>query len=272
MGKSQSADDDVSESIGAGGAAVEAVKKINLSRRKIRRRQIGAVGGRPPRDDRLIVTAIWYVMRTGCPWRDVPGHYGSWSSIYTRWRRWTASGLWHRLLARLARGAKGTLRHLDCSHIKLHQDGTNPPGGQLAQAIGRTKGGLNTKLAAVADQHGRAVAVALAPGPQHDLHAVAPLRRCLRHHRVVADKGFDSDAFRAELRSQHSRCCIPPRKGRKSPARFHRGYYTHRHHIENFFGRIKKFRRISTRYEKLAATFLAFVQFAAALDWLTHRV
>ena len=65
------------------------------------------------------------------------------------------------------------LRHLDCSHIKLHQDGANPAGGQLAQAIGRTKGGLNTKLAAVVDQHGRAVAVTLAPGPQHDLLAVA---------------------------------------------------------------------------------------------------
>ena len=219
-----------------------------------------------------MVTAIWYVLRTGCPWRDVPAQYGSWSSVYTRWRRWTASGLWHRLLARLARGAKGRLRHLDCSHIKLHQDGANPRGGQLAQAIGRTKGGLNTKLAAVVDQHGRAVAVALAPGPQHDLLAVTPLRRCLRRHRVVADKGFDADAFRADLRTQHSRCCIPPRQGRRQPARFHRGYYRHRHHIENFFGRIKKFRRICTRYEKLATTFLAFVLFAAALDWLTHRV
>jgi transposase len=219
-----------------------------------------------------MVTAMWFVMRTGCPWRDVPAQYGSWSSIYTRWRRWTASGLWHRLLARLARGAKGRLRHLDCSHIKLHQDGANPPGGQLAQAIGRTKGGLNTKLAAVADQHGRAVAVALAPGPQHDLLAVAPLRRSLRRHRVVADKGFDADAFRADLRAQHSPCCIPPRQGRRHPARFHRGYYRHRHHIENFFARIKKFRRISTRYDKLATTFLAFVLFAAALDWLTHRV
>jgi transposase len=161
---------------------------------------------------------------------------------------------------------------LDCSHIKLHQDGANPAGGQLAQQIGRTKGGLNTKLAAVVDQHGRAVALALAPGPQHDLLAVDPLRPQLRRHRVVADKGFDADGFRASLRKQRSTCCIPPRKRRRQPARFHRGYYRHRHHVENFFGRIKKFRRISTRYEKLAGTFLAFVRFAAALDWLTHKV
>ena len=46
----------------------------------------------------------------------------------------------------VAQEATGELRHLDCSHIKLHQHGANPPGGQLAQAIGRSKGGLNTKL------------------------------------------------------------------------------------------------------------------------------
>src|SRR3954470_7551922 len=106
-----------------------------------------------------MVTAIWYVLRTGCPWRDVPEQFGPWSSVYTRWRRWCATGLWDKLLAMLARAAQGELRHLDCSHIKLHQDGTNPAGGQARQAIGRTKGGINTKLAAVVDAQGRAVAL-----------------------------------------------------------------------------------------------------------------
>jgi transposase len=249
---------------------VEATKKINRARAKTRRWQLR--GGRPPKDDRIVVTAIWYVLRTGCPWRDVPERYGPWGSIYTRWRRWCASGLWPRLLQRLARRARGALRHLDCSHIKLHQDGANPPGGQAAQAIGRTKGGLNTKLAAVVDRHGRAVAVCLAPGPHHDLHAVEPLLPAVRQQRLVADKGFDADSFRERLRHQHTQCCIPPRRGRHQPARFHRGYYRCRHHVENFFARIKKYRRVGTRYDKLAATFLAFVLFAAVLDWLTHEV
>ena len=220
----------------------------------------------------MVVTAIWYVLRTGCPWRDIPRCYGPWGSIYTRWRRWCASGLWHRVLKRLARRAQGTLRHLDCSHVKLHQDGANPRGGQAAQAIGRTKGGLNTKLAAIVDQHGRAVAMSLAAGPRHDLHAVSPLLPALRRHRCVADKGFDADAFRHQLRRQQTSCCIPPRRRRRHPSRFHRGYYRCRRRVENFFGRIKKHRRISTRYEKLAATFFAFVQLAAILDWLAHRV
>jgi len=219
-----------------------------------------------------VVTAIWYVLRVGCPWRDLLERYGPWGSIYTRWRRWSAGGLWQRLLQRVARRAQGTLRHLDCSHIKFHQDGANPSGGQAAQAIGRTKGGLNTKLAAVVERHSRAVDICLAPGPQHDLHAVAPLLPIVRRHRLVADNGFDADSFREGLHLQRTRCCIPPRCGRLQPAKFHRGYYRCRHHVENFFYRIKKYRRVGTRYEKLAETFLAFVQLAATLDWLTPRV
>jgi transposase len=251
---------------------VEAAKKINLSRRKTRRGQNGTVGGRPPKEDRPIVTAIWYVLRTGCPWRDVPVEFGPWSSVYTRWRRWCEDGLWARMLALLTRNATGELRHIDCSHIKLHQHGANPPGGQAAQAIGRTKGGLNTKLAAVVDAWGRAVAVSLAPGQRHDLKAMAPLVPALRGKRAVGDKGFDADTFRAILLRSRVRVCLAPRRHRRRSLSFHRGYYCRRHRVENFFCRIKRFRRIATRYEKLTLTFLAFVQFAAVLDWLTYEV
>ena len=218
------------------------------------------------------MTALWYVLRTGLPWRDLPSCYGPWNTVYTRFRRWCANGIWSRVLACLAKGAEGQLRHLDCSHIKLHQHGTNPAGGQNAQAMGRTKGGLNSKLSAVVDRHGRAVALSLAPGPQHDQHAVRPVLSCARGCRIVADKGFDADVFRQRLRDQRTLCCIPPKRGRRQPVRFHRGYYRCRHQIENFFGRIKIHRRISTRYEKLAVTFFAFVLLAAVLDWLTRKV
>ena len=87
-----------------------------------------------------------YVLRVGCPWRDLPSVYGPWSSVYTRWRRWCQCGLWARLLALLARQAQGKLRFLDASHVKVHQDASHPAGGQQNQAIGRTKGGLNTKV------------------------------------------------------------------------------------------------------------------------------
>lgn len=219
-----------------------------------------------------MVTAIWYVLRTGCPWRDVPARFGPWSSVYTRWRRWRVRGLWAKLLAVLARGAVGQLRHVDCSHVKLHQDGSNPVGGQATQAIGRTKGGINTKVAAVVDAHGRAVGLCVAPGPQHDLRAVEPLLATMRGKHAVADRGFDADTFHRTLRLHRARACIRPKRGRAWRHLFHRGYYRRRHRVENFFCRLKRHRRISTRYDKLASSYLAFVQFAAVLDWLTHKV
>ena len=218
-----------------------------------------------------MVAAMFYILRTGVPWRDLPVHFGPWSSVYTRFRRWCAVGLFTRMLALVATGAEGELRYVDCSHIKLHQDGSNPCGGQASQAIGRTKGGINTKLATIVEQHGRAVAVGLAAGQRHDLYAVEPLLHCLRRRRAVADKGFDADTFRARLCRQRTRVCIPPKCSRRWPVAFHRGYYRRRHQIENFFCRIKRHRRISTRYEKLAVTFLGFVQLASVFDWLTHR-
>jgi transposase len=98
----------------------------------------------------------------------------------------------------------------------------------------------------------------------------------LRDKHAVADRGFDADTFHSTLRGAHVRACIRPKRGRAWRHRFHWGYYRRRHRVEYFFCRIKRFRRIATRYDKLATTFLAFVQFAAVLDWFldwfTHKV
>jgi transposase len=219
-----------------------------------------------------MVTAMWWVLRTGAPWRDVPRELGPWASVYTRWRRWCREGVWRRVVRSLRRQARGQLRLVDCSHIKLHQHGANPAGGQAPQAIGRTKGGLNTKLAALVDATGRIVAMELAPGPRNDQYAVLPLLPAAHGYRLVADRGFDSDVFRRRLRHQGIRTCIPSLPNRRRALPYHRGFYRHRRKIENCFCRLKRFRRISTRYDKLAETFSAFLHFAAALDWLTYEV
>src|ERR1035438_3290102 len=89
------------------------VKKINRSRQKTRR---WPLRGRPPKDDRLMLNAIFYVLRTGIPWRDLPEQFGSWNSVYSRFRRWCADGLFARMLTVVAAKATGQLRHIDCSH------------------------------------------------------------------------------------------------------------------------------------------------------------
>src|SRR5271154_6860747 len=215
--------------------------------------------------------AMVYILRVGCPWRDLPAIFGPWNSVYTRWRRWCLSGLWEKLLRTLARKAQGQLRFVDTSHIKVHQDASNPAGGQQNQAIGRTKGGLNTKLSAWVDSQGQPVSLSLAPGQAADVNiAQGAARPPLRRTTTVADKGYDSDEFRAQLRRWGSQACIPPRCNRLQPASWHRGHYRKRHKVENLFQRLKRYRRVGTLYEKNNSYFLGFVQLAAILDWLKN--
>jgi transposase len=216
----------------------------------------------------MMVEAIFYALRTGVAWRDLPPCYGPWKSVYTRWRRWCALGLWPEILRLLARRAEGRVRFIDGSHVKLHQFAANPAGGQTAQAIGRTKGGLNTKLCALVEGRGRLLAVAIAPGQTDEVQAAAPLLETLRRVLLVGDKGFDRDGLRHRMLAQGCLVCVPPRSNRKRAAWWSRELYRQRHKIENFFQRIKIYRRISTRYEKLALTFLNFILVAAIFDWL----
>jgi transposase len=215
-----------------------------------------------------MVEAIFYVLRTAVAWRDLPACYGPWNSVYTRWRCWCALGLWQEILRLLSRRAEGCVRFIDGSHVKCHQFATNPAGGQSAQAIGRTKGGLNTKICALVEGRGRLMAVVIAPGQAYEVEASAPLLETLRRILLVGDKGFDSDALRRQMRAQGCLASVPPRSGRRAPVWFHRGLYRQRHKTENFFQRIKIYKRVSTRYEKLALTFLNFILVAAVFDWL----
>ncbi len=151
---------------------------------------------------------------------------------------------------------------------QAHQFGSNPAGGQAAQAIGRTKGGLNTKIAALVESRGRLMAVTIGPGQTDEVKTAAPLLKTLRRILLIGDKGFDRDALRQQMLAQGCLVCVPPRSNRNNPAWWSRVFYRQRHKIENCFQRIKIHKRISTRYDKLALTFLNFILLAAAFDWL----
>lgn len=180
--------------------------------------------------------------------------------------------MWSEIHASLATHACGNLRSIDCSHIKVHQDASNAAGGASAQAIGKTKGGLNTKLAAVVDGLGRAVGLNLVSGNKHDLRAIAPLVPTLANCWVAADRGFDAKTLRDELIKIGATACIPPRKSNRIQYYYSETFYAHRHVVENFFARIKRWRRVATRYEKLSETFLGFVTLASIIDWLRFEV
>jgi transposase len=204
-----------------------------------------------------MVSGIYFVLRTGLPWRDLPKEFGPWSSVYTRIRRWCRSERWSQMLALLTIAPCSSLRSVDCTHIKAHQDASNAAGGAAAEANGKTKGGMNTKLAAVVDCLGR---------------AVDPLLDKFADCWVIADHGFDAKDFHQQIISRGSIPCIPPRVSSRIQHHFSKLLNRHRHVVENFFVRIKRRRRIGTRYEKLSETFLGFVMLATILDWLHFEV
>ncbi len=84
---------------------------------------------------------------------------------------------------------------------------------------------------------------------------------------IIADKGYDSDAYRAALKAKGIAPCIPTRNGRKDPASFCKTQYKQRHKIENMFGRLKDWRRIATRYDRRADVFMAAITIAAIVIW-----
>jgi len=205
---------------------------------------------------------ILFVLVEGCCWRAIDRDEASWNSIYQYYRRWCKTGLWAELLTQLGHDAAGTLRVLDATHVKVHCDGANPAGGQSAQAMGRTKGGLNTKIHALVDNMGRPVAVVLTAGNEADITVAPGVIEGVACGYVIADKAYDSNDFRALLAEMGSKTCIPPRATRTTAIGYSKTTYKKRHRVENFFQKIKRYRRVATRYDKLAETYFGFVLLA----------
>ncbi len=129
---------------------------------------------------------------------------------------------------------------------------------------------MNSKLHAICDGQGRPLIMLLSEGQMNDhkgaglmIDALPPARE------LLADRGYDSDGFRAALAARGITPCIPPRKNRKSVIEYDKILYRQRHRIENTFGRLKDWRRIATRYDRCAHTcFSAICIAATVIFWL----
>ena len=118
------------------------------------------------------------------------------------------------------------------------------------------------------DGRGLPVGLALSPGQAHDLGAARALLDVVpANGRLIADKAYDANWFRALLRERRIRTCIPATRSRRMPRRYSKILYRQRNLVERFFNKLKHARRIATRFEKHAANFLAAVQFIAILLW-----
>ena len=134
--------------------------------------------------------------------------------------------------------------------------------------MGRSRGGRNTKIHALADAKGRLLAILLSGGEAHDCPPAQRLiRRVKAAVKLLGDKAYDSAELRQWLSDRRTKPVIPNRSNRTLPFSFDKKSYKLRHLIENAFCRLKDFRRIATRYDKLARNYLASVCLVAAIVW-----
>ncbi|MER7878444.1 IS5 family transposase [Streptomyces solisilvae] len=262
-----------------------------------------AVTGRPRAEDRKIINGMVYKIRTGISWRDLPTRYGPWKTVYTRFRRYALDGMFTRALQQIHAQADEAgdidwLVQIDSTIVRAHQHAA--PTGQKKggsrgdepddHALGRSRGGLTTKIHLACDGKGRPLAILITPGQRHDSVCAHPLLervrvprtgpgrpRC-RPDRVIADKAYSSRGFRAYLRRRGITHTIPEKtdqqrhrlgRGRHGgrPPEFDRETYRRRNTIERCFNRLKGFRGLATRYDKTAVSYEAAVTLAAFLLW-----
>lgn len=127
---------------------------------------------------------------------------------------------------------------------------------------------MNSKLHAVVNGEGKPIIMALTAGQVSDhIGAKITYPELPEAKIMIADKGYDSDEYRAALKAKRISSCIPPRKGRNNPATFCKRQYKQRHKVENMFGRLKDWRRIATRYDRCADIFMAAITIAAIMIW-----
>ena len=137
------------------------------------------------------------------------------------------------------------------------------------QALGRSRGGFSTKIHATCDSHGNPLRFILTPGQVSDhTQAHALIEDFQTGGAVLADKGYDSHTLVDTITQAGVECVIPPRKNRKEQRKYDPHLYKERNQVERLFNKLKNFRRVATRYDKLDVAFLSFIQLAAIYLWL----
>ncbi|EOG8291703.1 MULTISPECIES: IS5 family transposase [Pseudomonadota] len=223
-----------------------------------------------------VVNAILYVAEHGCKWRGLPKRFGNWHTIYTRMNRWTKAGVLDRMFEELQRAQVVRIKieavSLDSTSIKVHPDGTGAPKKNGPQAIGKSRGGWNTKIHMVAADARTAVTFCLSPGQAHDapegrrlLSSLGPTSRPVH---LLMDRAYEGNETRQLALDLGFIPVVPPMRTRIEPWEYDREMYKRRNEVERLFRRLKGYRRIFSRFEKLDLMFLGFISFVLVADGL----
>ncbi|MCV6686755.1 IS5 family transposase [Neisseria meningitidis] len=231
------------------------------------------------KNDRTVMEAILWKLRTGAPWRDIPIELGSWKTAYNRFNRWSKKGLWQKFFFDLRKEIDKEWVFIDGSYVRCHQHASGARRG-FDRAIGQSRGGNTTKIHLCVDSHGNPLDFKVTGGNVHDGQVANDLIEVIQEAQYfIADKGYDSQEIRDKAiehgmkaiipkrKIEHGmKAIIPKRKNAKKPNPDFDSYlYKLRHLVENAFARLKQFRSIATRYEKLARNFKSMLYLACSI-------
>ncbi|MFB6889700.1 IS5 family transposase [Kitasatospora sp. NPDC056327] len=261
------------------------------------------VRGRRWADHRRTLEAIAWKYRTGAPWRNLPEELGSFKTAHKRLLRWAADGTWARVFAAVlaaadADGDIGWAVSVDSTVCRAHQHAAGARKGRLRprraradHALGRSRGGLSTKVHLASDSNARPPALVLTAGQAGDAPAFTAVMAAIRVPRgdggrprtrpevVLADRAYSSRAIRAHLRERRVRTVIPQpadqvrhRRRRGSmggrPPTFDPEAYKGRNAVERCIARLKQWRGLAMRCDKLAIAYQDALHLAAILTWV----
>src|ERR1039457_2212587 len=220
--------------------------------------------GRSGSNNRLFVEAVLWIARTGSPWRDL--------------RSSSASGTVCSCVTAI--GAKPVFSCVFSTPLRMSRTWNMPwsmprssrftvtdraQRGTQNQAIGKSKGGMTTKILALTDALGNLVRFVLLPGQRFETVGVEPLIEGIDFGALLGDKAFDSNAIVAVLNKRGAKIVISQHPRRAQPLKIDEEMYKWRHLIENFFCKLKEFKRIAMRCDKTDQSFAAMIYLAAAV-------
>jgi transposase len=192
---------------------------------------------------------------------------GNWNSVHKQFRRWCLSGVWDVPLQALADsgGDADALQMIDSTTVRAHRCAAGERGIH-DQVLGRSRGWFTTKIHLRCNAEGLAIGAVLSEGEAHDVTAYDELmeQRDSDPGAMLADKGYDNDVIRQDLHDCGAAPEIPTKRNRKVQYLVSRPLYALRSRIECFIGHLREQRRIATRYDKTATSFLGFVLLGCA--------
>ena len=216
---------------------------------------------------KLFIEAVYWILRTGAQWRYLPEKFGNWNTVYKRFNEWSKKNIWAKLLEHCIEDPDLENVMIDSTIARASASAAGY-GLQEEQGLGRSAGGFSSKIHAKVDALGNLLKIIITPGQQHDSIQAKELLNQVFDSNILADRGYDSDEIRAQIKAQNCVAVIPPRSNRIIKIVYDKHLYKDRNAVECFFSKMKHFRRVFCRYDKSKRNFASFISFVGAILWL----